>query len=315
MLTLVTVLVSFVDLGKLNFFVAALVAICKATIVLYFFMNLRHDSRDNAVIFLTSLVFLTIFFVLTSVDVFFRGDVKVKGAFFQAVASVTKKPWIKTPELVAHGKEQYAIQCAMCHGAVGAGNGPAAAALVPPPRDFTKPDGWKNGRKATMVFKTLKDGLAGSAMASYATLPEDDRWALAHYIISLGSEPPADTAEDFAVIGIDPNKEGSTVIKEPKITIRQAMALLQTSSSGGRLYTGSAEGQYGQLCASCHGDKGQGGIKVGQYGLYAVTKPFDRAMTEDAIIASIRGTAHRVTTLSQEELTALARFVQNAAKR
>jgi hypothetical protein len=39
----------------------------------------------------------------------------------------------------------------------------------PPPRNFTSAEAWKNGKKPTQIFKTLKEGLPPSAMASYAT--------------------------------------------------------------------------------------------------------------------------------------------------
>src|SRR5579862_40829 len=74
-LTAITVAVAHVDLGKLNFVVAMVVATIKGLLVATIFMNLRNDRHENAVIFVTSFVFLTIFIVLTSTDIFFRGDV------------------------------------------------------------------------------------------------------------------------------------------------------------------------------------------------------------------------------------------------
>jgi caa(3)-type oxidase subunit IV len=220
MLTVITVWVAGVDLGRLNFVVAMAVASTKALLVAMFFMNLKYDRAENSVIFGTSFVFLAIFIVLTSTDLFFRGDVYVKAGDLTAgaanVKSKLKDPWIATPELISHGKELFQVNCVSCHGAEGHGNGPAAAALNPPPRNFTADAGWKNGRNVPAVFKTLKEGIPGSSMASFATLPADDRWALVHFILSLGpTKVPAPSAADLAKVGVsttgEAEKEAPTI--------------------------------------------------------------------------------------------------------
>jgi mono/diheme cytochrome c family protein len=156
---------------------------------------------------------------------FFRGDVYVKktdtfGTPSQAVAKF-KKPWVATPALIAHGKELFAVNCVSCHGPEGHGDGVAASGLTPKPRNFTQASGWKNGRKPTAVFTTLQNGIPGSAMASFATLPAEDRWALAHYVLSLGPKPEADTAGDYANLKIDPTKDqmGNEAPPKPSIPV------------------------------------------------------------------------------------------------
>ncbi len=208
-LTFITVWVAGIDLGKINFLVAMIVATIKASLVGMWFMNLRKDRRENAVIFLTSFLFLAIFIALTVTDLFYRGDVYVKEPWVASVQSKSrfKKPWVSTPELVSYGKTQFNIQCAMCHGAGGKGDGPAGVALKPSPRNFTQADGWKAGRKPTRVFKTLTEGLGG--MPAFGSLPSDDRWALAQYVLSLGPVADQDAAADFAAIKVDPNKESA----------------------------------------------------------------------------------------------------------
>jgi caa(3)-type oxidase subunit IV len=219
-LTVITVWVAGIDLGRLNFVVAMAVASTKALLVALFFMNLKYDRAENGVIFGTSFVFLAIFIMLTSVDLFFRGDVYVKPGDLTASAasakSKLKDPWIGTPELISHGKELFQTNCISCHGPEGKGNGPAAAALNPPPRNFTADAGWKNGRTVPMVFKTLKEGIPGSSMASFATLPADDRWALVHFVLSLGpSKVATPSAADLAKVGVsatgEAEKEAPTI--------------------------------------------------------------------------------------------------------
>lgn len=267
-----TVLVAHVDLGAFNFFVAMAIATTKALLVALFFMNLYYDKKEYGAIFATAFLFLGIFIVLTGMDLFFRGDVYVKGPIAVAEAkSKLSKPWVSTPELVSKGRELFQAQCVACHGAEGQGNGPAAAALNPKPRNFTQNVGWKNGRKPTMVFKTLKEGIAGGAMASFATLPADDRWALAAYVLSLGPQPlDKDTPADFAKIGVNPNAEGGGAEPEAKtIPVELAMKMLSQPEIIAAAHQGlvrearSAGAQlYRQSCASCHGENGQGGIKV-----------------------------------------------------
>jgi len=60
-LTAITVIVAQIDLGPLNFAVAMLVASIKASLVCIFFMGLKWDHKENAVIFTTSIIFLSIF--------------------------------------------------------------------------------------------------------------------------------------------------------------------------------------------------------------------------------------------------------------
>lgn len=229
-LTVITVGLSYVHLGSLNYVVGMIVAFTKASLVAFIFMNLRNDDKSNTVIFLSSLIFLGIFITLTSTDILFRGDVYTDTkTFFKPVAGASKfkKAWEPTPELVAHGKEVFTAQCTACHGLEGKGNGPAAAALNPPPRNFTQDVGWKNGRKPSQIFKTLKEGIAGGGMASFATLPAEDRWALAHYVGTLGPKVEKDEAADYAKIGLDPTKEVVEVAQDEKsIPVETAIKLM-----------------------------------------------------------------------------------------
>lgn len=210
-LTLVTVAVAQIDLGAANFAVAMLVASIKASLVCLFFMGLKYDHKENTVIFSTAFIFTAIFMILTFGDLLTRGDVYVKGniipegAIAQSTKSKYAKAWIATPELVGAGKELYASQCVTCHGAAGAGDGAAAAGLNPKPRNFTQAAGWKNGAKPSEIYGTLTKGL--NAMPSFGTLPPDDRWALVHYVRTLGPhEGNKDSPDDLKKVGIDPTK-------------------------------------------------------------------------------------------------------------
>jgi caa(3)-type oxidase subunit IV len=300
LLTAITVWVAGIDLGKLNFIVAMVIATIKALLVMLFFMNLAYDHRENGVIFGTSFLFLAIFIVLTGTDLFFRGDVYVKHGVDVAVnpaaaqmpqVSKFKKPWISTPELIAHGKELFPQYCATCHGIEGKGNGIASAGLNPPPRNFTVGTGWKNGRKPSQVFMTLKNGIAGSAMASWTSIPVDDRWSLAAYVLSLGPAPETDSAADLAKVGVDPNKEGGGEAEKPSpsIPVDIAMELMAeqptpVADNGARAHAIAVSDQdkpgarvYAASCLGCHGANAQGGVRVRNLGVnppaWIVTQP------------------------------------------
>ncbi len=71
-LTAVTVWVAFVDLGAWNDLVAMLIALTKATLVVLFFMQVRHASRLNKLAVLAGVLFLAILFGITLSDYFTR---------------------------------------------------------------------------------------------------------------------------------------------------------------------------------------------------------------------------------------------------
>ncbi len=73
--TLLTVGVSYVHLGPANLAVAIAISSTKATLVVLFFMHLRHDNKFNALIFVSSLLFIGVFFAYTMNDTSHRGEV------------------------------------------------------------------------------------------------------------------------------------------------------------------------------------------------------------------------------------------------
>ena len=72
LLTVVTVLVSYVDLGMLNVVVALLIASAKASLVALFFMHLRSEDRLVWGFALVPVVYLAIIILGTLVDTMLR---------------------------------------------------------------------------------------------------------------------------------------------------------------------------------------------------------------------------------------------------
>ncbi|TCZ55765.1 cytochrome c/FTR1 family iron permease [Roseicella aquatilis] len=89
----------------------------------------------------------------------------------------------KTPD-VPRGAALYAEQCASCHGLSGAGDGPAAANLDPPPIAFTD-RARAQERSLFALYQVITQGLDGTAMPSFAQLSPEDRWALAFHTGTL----------------------------------------------------------------------------------------------------------------------------------
>lgn len=85
----------------------------------------------------------------------------------------------KAPDL-ARGATLFTQNCASCHGMTGDGHGPDAAKLTTPPIDFSD---LKRARQRSpfALYQVIEQGIDGTAMQSFASLPSDDRWALAFY--------------------------------------------------------------------------------------------------------------------------------------
>jgi high-affinity iron transporter len=105
------------------------------------------------------------------------------------------------PDL-ARGGALYAAQCSSCHGATGHADGPAAQGLDPRPVAFAD-EGRASRRSAFGLYQVISQGLDGTAMPSFAAMPEKDRWALAFYVGRFAYSD-ADAAKGQALWQADP---------------------------------------------------------------------------------------------------------------
>ena len=95
----------------------------------------------------------------------------------------------------AAGKKNYDTLCFTCHGSAGKGDGPAGAALTPPPRDFSvgdfKFDADKNGTPGEdadmkLVIKNGAGAYGGNpSMAPWGHLSDKDVDDLIAFVRSL----------------------------------------------------------------------------------------------------------------------------------
>jgi high-affinity iron transporter len=114
-------------------------------------------------------------FLSLSISGFFQS-----GHAAPAKAKAVKAPPVN-PQLLEKGKASFAMNCVLCHGEKGDGNGPAGAAMNPKPRNFVT-EKFKAGDSVEKIFEVTTNGLKDTSMAGYSFLPEEERWALAYYV-------------------------------------------------------------------------------------------------------------------------------------
>ncbi|MBI1906256.1 MAG: c-type cytochrome [Rhodocyclales bacterium] len=142
----------------------------------------------------------------------------------------------------AAGKKVYERNCMQCHGAEGAGDGPAAEFVYPKPRDFRlgmyKIRTTLSGQLPTDhdLFKVVSQGIPGTSMPAWERyLSEEERWQAIHYI------------KRFDMLGLfeeEPPKERIVVGGAPKVTD-------ELVARGKQVYQDAK-------CWQCHGQLGRG---------------------------------------------------------
>src|SRR5438093_709367 len=188
-----------------------------------------------------------------------------------------------TPELIAKGKALFLVNCASCHGNQGLGDGPAAAALNPKPRNFHE-GYWKYGGGIARVVQTISVGSPGTAMAAFTNIPLEDRFAIAHYERSFAPKQEEDKPADLAWLGPIGGEgggggaapgpgPGGPAKPGPTIPIELALRLVEeppppasTAGSAAPPSDGPGAFLFAARCASCHGPSGEGGIRVRMLG-------------------------------------------------
>lgn len=119
---------------------------------------------------------------------------KAPGAEISALASELRWKMIAAYKIAVapraapdlkRGATLYAAQCAVCHGTEGRGDGIAGKGLEPAPSNFHDHERMAQ-RSVYGLYSTITLGVNGTAMTGFGQLTEDERWALAQYVSTLG---------------------------------------------------------------------------------------------------------------------------------
>lgn len=143
-----------------------------------------------------------------------------------------------TAKDAAAGKPSYLRECSGCHGERGDGKGPAADFVDPRPRDFTQ--GQFKFRTTAPgqppatedLLRVIARGIPGTAMPSFAFLPEVERRQIVAYVLKV-----ADVLDE-------PEPATLALVEPPPPTA-------ETLAHGKQLYVDAG-------CVECHGPLGKG---------------------------------------------------------
>ncbi len=127
---------------------------------------------------------------------------------------------VPSQAVVAHGKDVWeSAKCWECHGRTGKGDGEKAAGLKDDfgfpirPADLTSGQ-FKSGAAVEDSFRTISTGLSGTPMPTYKdSFSDQDRWALAYYILSLSAFRDPLTGELLPISATD-----RAALDDPKLT-------------------------------------------------------------------------------------------------
>lgn len=172
-----------------------------------------------------------------------------------------------------NGFRVFSRYCVQCHGVNGDGQGEIAHYLKPRPRDYTqgifKFISTSNGkaRKADLV-RTLRRGVPGTSMPSFATLSNSDLSDVADYVLALTTR--GELQRILAQVAFDdgelPDDAGiNDIVQEVLAPWQEANAAVvmpppmppmtaETIEEGHQIFLKLA-------CSRCHGNDGRGGTQ------------------------------------------------------
>lgn len=100
------------------------------------------------------------------------------------LARFAQNPTPDAPATVAAGRDLYARNCVVCHGAQGRGDGPAAFTLIPRPVNLQV---HTPNHAPGEVHHWVTNGIAGTSMPAYPQLSDTERWQIVRYLYALAA--------------------------------------------------------------------------------------------------------------------------------
>ncbi len=229
---------------------------------------MRLMSKPSPLLHLAAILLLVVpaVFLMTS------GDAPAQ---VPAGATAPRVPLADFPPVAGSAAERgrgvYARYCIGCHGPEGAGDGPAARWLSPPPRNFQS-GRFKFRSTPTGEFPTDADllrtvtcGLAGSAMPGFPLVPESDRRDVVAYVQHLAALGLARREVDYLVTEEGESYEslrGARLAEiraeaEQRVHGAQPMAVPPAPAATPESIARGKD-VFDRLCAPCHGVGGRG---------------------------------------------------------
>ncbi len=169
------------------------------------------------------------------------------------------------------GEAVYSRYCVACHGVTGDGNGVAAAYMIPKPRDY-RPGTFKftsttYGSKPLRedLLRTVRRGIRGTSMPSFALLVPEDQEAVVDYVLVLThrGELESQLAEEAEFSGsIERPRIGelvATVVNRWELARAQIVYPMTPMPQFTTAVVEQGKKSFLTLaCAQCHGDDGRG---------------------------------------------------------
>jgi mono/diheme cytochrome c family protein len=112
-------------------------------------------------------------------------SIPVEGPAYTSAMGVEQNPVPADDVSIARGAELFAINCKMCHGEKGDGNGQLVKFLANHPADLTQPIVQTKNDRA--IFYVITSGVNGRMPALNENLTVRDRWDVVNFVRTLAA--------------------------------------------------------------------------------------------------------------------------------
>jgi len=195
-----------------------------------------------------------------------QGQEEQAAAIEHGAADVPSQADIANPSvrdespLIQRGSALYAKNCAICHGDAGDGGGKFAYLMNPRPRNFQQGDFKLSTTKNQIpsdedLFRTIRDGMPGSAMPPWGHLPKADIDALVAFVRKVHVDATRNLLERWLRDGTLEKGELARTLAERTFPGDSLFVPPEPPFDELRWFRGRR--LYLENCASCHGADGE----------------------------------------------------------